>query len=150
MLDIKQALRDKREEVARLRRLLSDLRKAEEELDILEKAYQLLGGETNENSDRTLSLDIGKNQNNITIADASERVLDIHGGPMNVKDIHSQIREQYGINTTRATVMSGISRDMKIRKRFVKTMPGTFGLSKWKDKKEETEGVVIEAKMGRE
>jgi hypothetical protein len=150
MQDIKQALQNKREEVARLRRLLSDLRKAEDELTILEKAYQLLGGETNENSDSTLSLDIVKNQKNVTIADASERVLDTHGRPMNVKDIHSQIREKYGINTTRAAVMSGISRDIKIRKRFVKTMPGTFGLSKWKDKNEETEGIVIEAKMGRE
>lgn len=134
MKDIDNILQEKREEVVRLRRLV---KQAEEDLRILGRAYELMGGTIEKIIKKTLPFATNLAQESISNADAVEIILRDYGRPLHLNDIYKEIKNRYGKNTTKQSVVATIIRYMKQGKRFKRTDPNVFALLKWNGDKHE-------------
>ena len=145
MQDLKQKLDEKRKKVADLRKLISELKQHEEDLRILERAYEIVSGKTAQEpttviASATVTADSRLHRvPEISNPDAVEQILKSAGRPLHVSSIHHEIQKRYGKDTSKQSVVAAIIRHIQRNERFYRTdSPNTFGLLEWKKDQQET------------
>jgi HB1, ASXL, restriction endonuclease HTH domain len=146
MKDIEAIINEKRSEVARLRRAVEDLKGAESDLQVLEEAYRIMGGEIKVSVDDSKHLQFSSDAipHPPTNAEAAEEILKDYGKPLHIKAIHNEIKSRYGKDTTLDSVNVTIVRKIKKGETFYKTDPATYGLSAWYQSKNDN-GVTVDS-----
>ena len=123
MRELDTAIESKQQEVATLRKAASELPQAEADLTALLRVKQLLTGSSVTTTDTTMTSTHGGATP--SIADATDMVLT--GVPeLHADDILKRLQQQFGIKTTKQTVVGTILRYMEQGKRFRKTGPNKF------------------------
>lgn len=141
MKNLKELLDEKREKVKNLRTLVLELKLHEKDLKILERAYELMGGETKTETEPSfplLSTSRTYYDTEISNSDAVETLLELHKKPLHLDQLYKEIESRYKKDTTKQSVVAAIIRYGKKGKRFIRTAPNTFGLLKWENEYDNT------------
>lgn len=146
MKDIKTIIKEKQSEVARLRRTVEDLQKAESELRVLKGAYRIMGGEPENPVDNSEHLHFADNvtRNVPTNAEAAEIILKDFGKALHIKSIYDEIKTRYSKDTTLDSVNVTIIRKIKKGETFYKSAAATYGLTSW-HKTQNDKGIVVDS-----
>lgn len=130
-----EAIEDKNKDIKALREALSQ---AEKELDILQQAYKLLSKrKPSEQSSISPflsphisipSVSSTPSGEGKSLPDAAEEVLKSAQTPLHVDDIVGRIQLQFNMKVQKASLVAALSKYIKKRQRFKRTMPNTYTL----------------------
>ncbi|MEW6145782.1 MAG: HTH domain-containing protein [Thermodesulfobacteriota bacterium] len=134
MIEIREAIAQKKRDIARLRSAVAELKEAEEDLKALERAYELMGGANEKSPQPKLSIEPTDKTQNLTISEAVEMILNKRKTPLHMDEILKEINVTYGKDTTKEALAVAIGRSMARHKIFIKTDPATYGLVTWYQK----------------
>lgn len=125
MRNIKEAIEEKNKEIKKLREQITQ---AENELDILQKAYRLLSGDIKEVVHQKLPNLFKPISAEHSLADLAEEVLKSAQSPLHVDEILNRIQLQFDMRIKKDSLVAAIARYIKGGRRFKRTKPNIFTL----------------------
>jgi hypothetical protein len=100
----------------------------QKELTVLGEAYSISTGISVGSIMKKI---LNSNNVNLTIAEAVEQLLRNEGNPLYLNQIYERLQEDYGIYSTKHSILCTLKRYMDAGRKFVRTAPRRYGLLEW-------------------
>lgn len=131
---LKEAIEKEKQKIARLRKVFMELRQAQENLQVLERAYELVGGTIAPPHEARLNFTAphhSKERGNLTNAEIIIEILQRHNKELHLNEIRKEMKDKYGRETSKTALRVAVTREIKKNGTFSKVSPATYGLSSW-------------------